>query len=166
MRDYPAADATAQERLCDRLLEASKQGLALDAVVEPEVNGKRPSTSSPCWPEICQAVVAFQRGQGVNMNLVGPCSRVRATSACCPRTGRRAVRRCAALPCMPEGKNRIWPVSRPWEAAAAAASRVRGALVEEGFPPIAAMHSPAGHLGGIHFSRLRSAKQLPGLSLR
>jgi integrase len=26
----------------------------------------------PSWPEICQAVVAFQRGQGVNMNLVGP----------------------------------------------------------------------------------------------
>ncbi len=72
MRGYPAADATALERLCNRVLEASKQGLALDAVVEPEVNAKRPSTSSPCWPEICQAVVAFQRGQGVNMNLVGP----------------------------------------------------------------------------------------------
>ena len=72
IRGYPAAEATALERLCDRLLEASKQGLALDAVVEPAPSGKRPSTSSPCWPEICQAVVAFQRGQGVNMNLVGP----------------------------------------------------------------------------------------------
>ena len=100
IRGYPAAEATALERLCDRLLEASKQGLALDAVVEPEVNGKRPGTGSPCWPEICQAVVAFQRGQGVNMNLVGPCSRGRATSACCPTTGRRALRRCAALPSM------------------------------------------------------------------
>ena len=27
---------------------------------------------SPDRPEICDAVVAFQRGQGVNMNLVGP----------------------------------------------------------------------------------------------
>jgi len=72
MRGYPAADGTALERLCNRLLEASKQGLALDAVVEPEDSGKRPTSTSPCWPEICQAVVAFQRGQGVNMNLAGP----------------------------------------------------------------------------------------------
>ena len=72
MRGYPAADGTALERLCDRLLEASKQGLALDALVEPEAKGKRPTSTSPCWPEICQAAVAFQRGQGVNMNLVGP----------------------------------------------------------------------------------------------
>ena len=28
--------------------------------------------ADPCWPEICAAVVALQRGQGVNMNLVGP----------------------------------------------------------------------------------------------
>ncbi|NBO82581.1 MAG: hypothetical protein EBU75_07055 [Betaproteobacteria bacterium] len=28
--------------------------------------------STPCWPEFCSAVVAFQRGQGVNMNPVGP----------------------------------------------------------------------------------------------
>ena len=72
MRGYPTADATALERLCNRLLEASKQGLALDALVEPEAKGKRPTSTSPSWPEICQAVVAFQRGQGVNMNLVGP----------------------------------------------------------------------------------------------
>ena len=72
MRGYPTADATALERLCNRLLEAFKQGLALDAVVEPEDSIKRPNSTSPSWPEICQAVVAFQRGQGVNMNLVGP----------------------------------------------------------------------------------------------
>ena len=27
---------------------------------------------APCWPEICEAVVAFQRRQGVNMNRVEP----------------------------------------------------------------------------------------------
>ncbi len=43
--------------------------------VEPD-GQPRPSRAAhshaPCWPEICAAVVAFQRGQGVNMNLVGP----------------------------------------------------------------------------------------------
>jgi integrase len=72
LRGYPAADTAALERLCDLLLSASKQGLSLEAVVEPAPSGSRPCSGSPCWPEICQAVVAFQRGQGVNMNLVGP----------------------------------------------------------------------------------------------
>ena len=39
----------------------------------PFADPARPrTTAAPCWPEICDAVVAFQRGQGVNMNLVGP----------------------------------------------------------------------------------------------
>jgi hypothetical protein len=72
LRGYPAADTAALERLCDLLLSASKQGLSLEAVVEPAPSGNRPCSGSPCWPEICQAVVTFQRGQGVNMNLVEP----------------------------------------------------------------------------------------------
>ena len=67
-----AADPMAVEELCERLLAAAKQGECLEAVLgEQQPTMRRPSTT-PCWPEICEAVVAFQRGQGVNMNLVGP----------------------------------------------------------------------------------------------
>ena len=31
-----------------------------------------PTTAAPCWPSICDAVVAFQRGLGVHMSLMGP----------------------------------------------------------------------------------------------
>jgi hypothetical protein len=37
---------------------------------------RRPDASAaqlaPCWPEICDALVAFQRRKGVNMNLEVP----------------------------------------------------------------------------------------------
>ena len=76
-RGYAACDDRDVERLCSRLLEKAQirpdQGLDdLFTGIQPAPSGKRPSTDSPCWPEICQAVVAFQRGRGVNMNLVGP----------------------------------------------------------------------------------------------
>ncbi len=76
-RGYAARDDRDVERLCSRLLEHAQncpdQGLDdLFTGREPAPSGKRPTSTSPTWPEICQAVVAFQRGQGVNMNLVGP----------------------------------------------------------------------------------------------
>jgi integrase len=76
-RGYAARDDRDVERLCSRLLEHAQnrpdQGLDdLFTGIQPAPSGKRPTSTSPCWPEICQAVVAFQRGQGVNMNLVGP----------------------------------------------------------------------------------------------
>ena len=66
-----ATDPEAIDALCERLLAAAKQGLTLDAVIGTEASTPRRS-AAPCWPEICDAVVGFQRGQGVNMNLVGP----------------------------------------------------------------------------------------------
>jgi integrase len=69
---HPAADGEAMEALCEQLLAMTRQGLALDALSTAESGGRSGSGSAPCWPEICDAVVAFQRGQGVNMNLVGP----------------------------------------------------------------------------------------------
>jgi hypothetical protein len=54
---------------------AVNDGSALEAVVAtitPEDHPRTSAVAQPCWPEICAAVVAFQRGQGVNMNLVGP----------------------------------------------------------------------------------------------
>ncbi|MFM7086490.1 MAG: hypothetical protein ACKOXO_05805 [Cyanobium sp.] len=66
-----AANPEAVEALCERLLAAAKQGLTLEAVTGTEASAPRRS-AAPCWSEICEAVVAFQRGQGVNMNLVGP----------------------------------------------------------------------------------------------
>lgn len=73
-RGYAARDDQAVEQLCARLLELaafpSPQGVEALA----EQMGPRPmrKATAPTWPEICEAVVAFQRGQGVNMNLVGP----------------------------------------------------------------------------------------------
>ena len=70
VRGYAAADPLAVERLQDLLIEAARTGQAL---VLPD--GQAAITAAPpapCWPEIWAAVVAFQRGQGVNMNLVGP----------------------------------------------------------------------------------------------
>ena len=70
MRGYAAAEPAAVEKLCAELLRLARPGQpfpweALTAATP------RPS-SAPCWPAICDAVVAYQRGQGVNMNLVGP----------------------------------------------------------------------------------------------
>jgi len=66
-----ATDPEAIDALCERLLAAAKRGLTLDAVIGTEASTPRRS-AAPCWPGIGEAVVAFQRGQGVNMNLVGP----------------------------------------------------------------------------------------------
>lgn len=75
-RGYVARDDHAVERLCNRLLEfiAADPAQGIEALLantgEDSCSGKR--STAPTWPEICDAVVAFQRGQGVNMNLVGP----------------------------------------------------------------------------------------------
>jgi len=70
-RGYAAADPDAIEKLQDLLIEATKTGTAALLPGGREDLNSSPSRN-PCWPEICAAVVAFQRGQGVNMNLVGP----------------------------------------------------------------------------------------------
>ncbi|MFM9110367.1 MAG: hypothetical protein ACKOPN_07215 [Prochlorococcaceae cyanobacterium] len=68
----PADDSQAMEALCERLLAMARQAKTLDDLVDGLARNPRGAASGPCWPEICDAVVAFQRGQGVNMNLVGP----------------------------------------------------------------------------------------------
>jgi integrase len=74
-RGYAARDDRAVAQLCERVLEHARvhptQGL--ETLLQGTGGEARtPGSIQPCWPEICQAVVAFQRGQGVNMNLVGP----------------------------------------------------------------------------------------------
>ena len=69
---YAAADPVALEELCERLIAATKQGCTLESITGGEDPARLRPTAAPCWPEICDAVVAYQRGQGVNMNLVGP----------------------------------------------------------------------------------------------
>jgi hypothetical protein len=76
-RGYAARDDRDVERLCSHLLEHAQnhpeEGLdLLFTGIQPAPNGKRPVNGSPSWREICQAVVSFQRGQGVNLNLVDP----------------------------------------------------------------------------------------------
>jgi len=73
MRGYSAHSAADVDRLCDALVELGRR----DAPLPWTALGDAASTEAaeplqPHWPEICAAVVAFQRGQGVNMNLVGP----------------------------------------------------------------------------------------------
>jgi integrase len=71
MRGYAAADPEAVERLYETVRAIAKQQPSFDW--DALSSGPRTNVrQQPCWPEICQAVVAFQRGQGVNMNLVGP----------------------------------------------------------------------------------------------
>ena len=73
-RGYAARDDQAVEQLCARLLElaAAPSPVGIEALVEQQSPRPVSKPSAPTWPEICEAVVAFQRGQGVNMNLVGP----------------------------------------------------------------------------------------------
>jgi integrase len=73
MRGYSAQSDADVQRLCDSLVEQGRSDLPQlwTALAEPSV-GSAAHFAAPCWPEICAAVVAFQRGQGVNMNLVGP----------------------------------------------------------------------------------------------
>jgi integrase len=71
MRGYAASDPDAAERLCEKVISIAKHNPSFDWDAVCEVHGAE-AQQSPCWPKICDAVVAFQRGQGVNMNLVGP----------------------------------------------------------------------------------------------
>jgi integrase len=71
VQGYSATDPEAVEALQDLLIEATRSGKPF---VLPGGRGDLDAlpTDMPHWPEICAAVVAFQRAQGVNMNLVGP----------------------------------------------------------------------------------------------
>ncbi len=76
VRGCSSQDDLAIEELCFRLVsEARRQpGATLEQLLGSpgdEPDGMAPRLA-PSWPEICDAVVAFQRRQGVNMNLVGP----------------------------------------------------------------------------------------------
>ena len=72
MRGYSASDPEAIDKLCELVLRLARpaQPFPWDALTA-EAPAPR-TTATPCWPSICDAVVAFQLGQGVNMNLVGP----------------------------------------------------------------------------------------------
>ena len=73
-RGFAARDDQAVEVLCRRLLElaAEPSPRGIESLLEQPLQSSPRPTSAPCWPSICDAVVAYQRGQGVNMNLVGP----------------------------------------------------------------------------------------------
>ena len=74
-RGFAARDDRAVEDLCARLLDLAQGGpqRSLDDLIQELRPDQKPHPRrQPTWPEICQAVVTFQRGQGVNMNLVGP----------------------------------------------------------------------------------------------
>ena len=76
VRGCSSQDDQAIENLCFQLISESRK--QPDAALEQLLSLQDPQTGAPlagkapCWPEICDAVVAFQRRQGVNMNLVGP----------------------------------------------------------------------------------------------
>ena len=78
VRGCSSQDDQAIEELCFQLVsEARKQpDASLEQLLSAQLaegDGEPPAARlAPCWPEICEAVVAFQRRQGVNMNLVGP----------------------------------------------------------------------------------------------
>ena len=78
VRGCSSQDDQAIEELCFQLVsEARKQpDASLEQLLSAQLaegDGEAPAARlAPCWPEICEAVVAFQRRQGVNMNLVGP----------------------------------------------------------------------------------------------
>jgi integrase len=67
-----ATDPQSIEDLCERLLKATKEGASLEGILQTCAPARVVRLKEPTWPEICEAVVAFQRSQGVNMNLVGP----------------------------------------------------------------------------------------------
>ena len=71
IKGYAAADPQAIESLQDLLIEATRSGKPA-VLPDSQADLEATTASNPSWPEICAAVVAFQRGQGVNMNLVGP----------------------------------------------------------------------------------------------
>ena len=73
-RGYAARDDRAVEVLCARLLDSAKSptSLGLDQLLAGSDSDAKRRSSAPTWPEVCEAVVAFQRGQGVTMNLVRP----------------------------------------------------------------------------------------------
>ena len=73
MRGYAAQSDADVQRLCDALIEQWRADGAKNwpTLAEPSA-ASAAHQALPHWPEICSAVVAFQRAQGVNMNLVGP----------------------------------------------------------------------------------------------
>ena len=71
VKGYAAADPEAIENLQDLLIEATRSGKPA-VLPDGQEDLDAANVNNPCWPEICAAVVAFQRAQGVNMNLVGP----------------------------------------------------------------------------------------------
>ncbi|CAK6687122.1 hypothetical protein [Synechococcus sp. CBW1107] len=73
MRGYSAQSDADVQRLCDSLVEQGRSDRPQLWTALAELSaGSTAHLADPCWPEICAAVVAFQRGQGLNMNLVGP----------------------------------------------------------------------------------------------
>ena len=77
VRGCSAQDDPAIEDLCFRLVSQSREKphISLDELLlslQDQPGDQAVASQAPCWPEICDAVVAFQRRQGVNMNLVGP----------------------------------------------------------------------------------------------
>jgi integrase len=73
MRGYSAQSEADVQRLCDALVEQGRGAAPQNWPALAEASAASAAhLAQPCWPEICEAVVAFQRGQGVNMNLVGP----------------------------------------------------------------------------------------------
>jgi integrase len=71
VKGYAAADPEAIENLQDLLIEATRSGKPA-VLPDGQEDLDAANANNPCWPAICAAVVAFQRAQGVNMNLVGP----------------------------------------------------------------------------------------------
>ncbi|MEB3350324.1 MAG: hypothetical protein VKO00_09925 [Cyanobacteriota bacterium] len=63
-RGYAARDDRSVEELCQRLLDlaSSTPPLGLEALLESGEPHQPRRAATPCWPEICDAVVAFQRG--------------------------------------------------------------------------------------------------------
>jgi len=74
VRGCSCQDNLAIEALCFQLVsEARKQPDAnLEQLLSSQAgDADAPSAHlAPCWPEICEAVVAFQRRQGLNITLV------------------------------------------------------------------------------------------------
>jgi hypothetical protein len=76
VRGCSGQDDQAIEALCFQLVNEARRhpDTGLDQLLTRQSDGQESPSAhlSPRWPEICEAVVSFQRRQGVNMNLVGP----------------------------------------------------------------------------------------------
>ena len=76
VRGCSGQDDQAIEALCFQLVSEARKhpDAGLDQLLTRQSDRQESPSAhlSPRWPEICEAVVSFQRRQGVNMNLVGP----------------------------------------------------------------------------------------------